>query len=276
MKKVMYLNFWTVVFALVIFSCNSTKVNTDDANANNPQIDSSNGLGQEADGHTSENALDWEGVYNGTIPCADCEGIKTSITLNKENKYDRTISYIGKPDSMLRDTGSFTWDDSGSIITIGNGETSQSYKVGENILFHLDKTGNQIKGDLASKYRLMKNYSDSNLENKKWVLTELMGKPIQTPKDGKPAFVTFSSKEARMSGNNSCNLFSGSYSIKSGNRIEIGQMMNTMMACENMDQASQFMQVLQKADNYTVVEETMNLNKARMAPLAKFSLAKAD
>lgn len=27
--------------------------------------------------HTAENSLDWNGKYTGTLPCADCEGIKT-------------------------------------------------------------------------------------------------------------------------------------------------------------------------------------------------------
>ncbi len=30
---------------------------------------------------------EWDGVYLGSVPCADCEGIKTMIRLTKENKF---------------------------------------------------------------------------------------------------------------------------------------------------------------------------------------------
>ena len=32
--------------------------------------------------HNSQNSLDWAGVYQGILPCADCEGFDTVITLN--------------------------------------------------------------------------------------------------------------------------------------------------------------------------------------------------
>ena len=32
---------------------------------------------------SSENVLDWDGTYKGVTPCADCEGIETTVTLNR-------------------------------------------------------------------------------------------------------------------------------------------------------------------------------------------------
>ena len=223
--------------------------------------------------HNSQNALDWEGVYHGITPCADCKGIKTTITLLKGNTCKIAMEYLGKSDKVFNTNGTFSWDEAGAIITIDIGEEQMHYKVGENVLFHLDKAGNQIIGDLADKYKLIKNYSDFKLENKKWILTELMGRKVENSEDVKTAFVMFNSKEAIVSGNNGCNLFSGGYTIESGNRVKVGNMMNTMMACDNMDQSTQFMGVLQKADNYTVVDSILHLNKARMAPLATFKFA---
>ena len=42
-------------------------------------------------------------------------------------------------------------------------------------MFYLDKEGHRITGELAENNKLMKNTADSNLENKTWVLIELMG-----------------------------------------------------------------------------------------------------
>lgn len=39
------------------------------------------------DMHTSETSLDWAGVYEGTLPCADCEGIHTLIELHEDKSY---------------------------------------------------------------------------------------------------------------------------------------------------------------------------------------------
>jgi hypothetical protein len=39
-----------------------------------------------------------------------------------------------------------------------------------------------------------------------------------------------------------------------------------------METGQLFMDVLEKADNYTVTDGILTLNKARMAPLARFTL----
>ena len=41
------------------------------------------------DNHTARNALDWPGSYEGTLPCADCPGIRTRLTLMKDGRYER-------------------------------------------------------------------------------------------------------------------------------------------------------------------------------------------
>src|SRR5690606_27528761 len=45
-------------------------------------------------GDNSRNALDWEGVYVGTVPCADCAGIRTRIELDRDGGYSRSLVYL--------------------------------------------------------------------------------------------------------------------------------------------------------------------------------------
>lgn len=47
-------------------------------------------------------------------------------------------------------------------------------------------------------------------------------------------------------------------------------MASTMMACPNMEEEREFLQVLESADNYNLVGDILELNKARMALLARF------
>ena len=111
--------------------------------------------------YTSDNSatsLDWNGTYKGTVPCASCEGIETTLTLNSDQTYKLTTNYLGLNDALEQeDTGVFTWDESGSIITlerVSNGPNQ--YKVGENRIWQLDMKGNRITGDLADHYILTK------------------------------------------------------------------------------------------------------------------------
>jgi uncharacterized lipoprotein NlpE involved in copper resistance len=41
----------------------------------------------------------------GTLPCADCEGIRTTITLREDETFDRERLYLGKSDTAKSDSG---------------------------------------------------------------------------------------------------------------------------------------------------------------------------
>lgn len=226
------------------------------------------------DEHNSRNALTWYGVYRGVIPCADCEGIETTITLMKDNTFSRKLVYLGKGGNPIVDKGSFTWDSAGAAITItGSDGVPQQYKVGENVLFHLDRSGNMIQGELAANYRLLKNRTDARIEEKKWILTELMGKPAGADQTRKQVFLNFNPETSTVAGNGGCNALFGPYELKEGDRISFGNLASTMMACPDMAMEKQLLEVLSKVDNYTVADTVLSLNKARMAPLARFVLA---
>lgn len=103
--------------------------------------------------HNSQNSLDYEGVYTGTTPCADCEGIETVLTLNHNSTYTLTLKYLGKGNTFTSH-GSFHWSKDGSSITLDKDKSL--YKVGERKLIQLDTEGKEITGKLASKYILTK------------------------------------------------------------------------------------------------------------------------
>ncbi|ENY3834879.1 copper resistance protein NlpE [Vibrio vulnificus] len=106
--------------------------------------------------HNAKNALDWNGTYTGTLPCADCSGIDVTLTLNNDGSYVLEETYQGKQDGTFKSEGHFNWDESGSVVTLeGEGSLNQ-YFVGENTLMMLDINGQQITGDLADFYRLKK------------------------------------------------------------------------------------------------------------------------
>jgi copper homeostasis protein (lipoprotein) len=110
-----------------------------------------------SDGHNSSNALDVEGVYLGTLPCADCEGIETTIRLNADKSYFKQTKYLGKDGRVFEEKGFYTWNREGNTITLtGIKNGPNQYFVGENTLNQLDMAGKKITGNLASKYILNK------------------------------------------------------------------------------------------------------------------------
>ncbi|AXY03440.1 copper resistance protein NlpE [Vibrio alfacsensis] len=106
--------------------------------------------------HNSKNALDWNGTYQGLLPCADCEGIETTLTLNTDGSYTLKQVYKGKEDGEFSSNGQFTWNTAGSTITLVDESAPNQYFVGENILMKLDMNGEKATGDLASFYNLSK------------------------------------------------------------------------------------------------------------------------
>ncbi|MDR1609916.1 MAG: copper resistance protein NlpE [Candidatus Symbiothrix sp.] len=102
------------------------------------------------------NSADWNGSYTGTVPCADCPGISVKITLNSDETYQLSYQYLEKDDSVYFASGKFTWDDTGSVITLDSKDWPPYYKAGADKLIQLDMEGNLITGELADKYELTK------------------------------------------------------------------------------------------------------------------------
>src|SRR5262245_29146557 len=93
-----------------------------------------------ADTHNSQTSLDWDGIYQGVILCADCDGIQKTVYLNKDGSYKLKVKYLGKQDkdSIMEYSGKFSWNDKGNTITLNDiGAQPVSYIVGENILTQL-------------------------------------------------------------------------------------------------------------------------------------------
>ncbi len=110
------------------------------------------------DSHNSENSLDWAGIYEGTLPCADCEGIKTVLELKSDKTFSLLQTYLGKSDSENEFTqiGEFAWNQEGTMIRLRSESGRFQFKVGENQLWMMDLKGNIIEGDLADMYILKK------------------------------------------------------------------------------------------------------------------------
>lgn len=244
------------------------------------------------DHHNAKISLDYIGTYKGSLPCADCEAIETTISLT-ENSYVKETVYKGKSKEVFKETGTYTWNEAGNTITLLGSEAPNQYFVGENVLFHLDADGKRIEGDLTSNYKLSrieisepiapiqkeesktKEVALVDLKNSKWRLVKLNGKTIEKNKDNKKEFgITFNT-DGRFFAFAGCNNMAGSYELKEDvSSVKFSKVASTMMACEDMITEQEFAKVLEMVDNYNLDGKTLKLNKAKMATLAEFEIIK--
>jgi copper homeostasis protein (lipoprotein) len=239
------------------------------------------------DSAKSSTSLSWEGVYRGVLPCADCEGITTMIHLKKDLTYVKSMQYMGKSSDLFTQNGSFQWNREGTVLTLMPWEKEEisdeskaekklneakkdMYLLGENELVKLDQKGKRVQGALAHNYVLKKYDFDNDIREKYWRLIELNGTPISVNENQKrEAHFTLRTKDKRIVGHGGCNAFSGSYDLLEGSRIQFSPLASTQMACAEVSYEPDFFMAIQNADNYTVKRDTLCLNKARMAPLAR-------
>jgi len=109
----------------------------------------------------------------------------------------------------------------------------------------------------------------ADITNKHWKLVEINGNSVNLPESAAMAFILLN-PDGTISGNLGCNLFTGSFSLQEGNRISFSQLANTQKMCIDMSIETEMIRVLQIADNYNLNEKQLVLNRARMAPLARF------
>jgi len=111
-----------------------------------------------ATAHNSQNSVDYAGTYKGITPCADCEDIEVELTINADDTYTISRKYLGKGDGQpIQETGKYAWTSDGSTIELqGITDAPSAFKIGEGIIWQLDKQGKRIEGKLADKYILTK------------------------------------------------------------------------------------------------------------------------
>lgn len=228
--------------------------------------------------HNSRNSVDWMGVYRGTLPCADCEGIVAEIRLNEDLTYERVMTYLGKGDNRFTDNGSFEWDETGSRVRLisatSSGDADNWFKVGENQLIMLDIEGNPIESSLPpDTYLFRKIDIDNAITEKYWKLIELNGKEITfaSEEQGREAYFILKNDDNRVIGNTGCNDMNGSYTLSEENHsISFTPFVTTRMACIGVDYEQEFLNMFETCDSYSMQNDTLTLSNGEK-PLALFA-----
>lgn len=190
--------------------------------------------------HNSRNSLDWAGVYEGVLPCADCPGIQTRLTLNRDESYELSTLYVDRDSAPRVVQGRFSWQPSGNAITLESRHGGQQFVVGEGRVA-------RVPADAAPSWpqppqQVLQRVAAApaagvqrTLESHRWTLTSATGSQGQGL-EGLPAGagrpIVFSFAEGRLNIEGGCNRIFGGYQVDGDNRLVLGRMASTMMACE--------------------------------------------
>lgn len=86
-------------------------------------------------------------VYQGVLPCADCQGQDWQLTLLDNKRYQLDIIYLGKDERIISHSGQYQWQ--GERLQLDNNSQLKKHEQGLQLL---DTQGNTIDSELN--YRL--------------------------------------------------------------------------------------------------------------------------
>lgn len=244
-----------IALVLTLVSCNSGDKRGEVTQADNA--------------HTSENSLDWWGIYLGTVPCTDCEGIRTSLTLNRNFTYLLTREYLGKNGDVTAQRGPFTWSTDGRTVILGNPDSGPNqFRVEENAVMQLDTAGKPVTGDLASKYRLLRT-PESRIAGVRWNLDNLMDKHMRM----NPAYIQFDQDKGIVSGFGWCNNFQAPYTLVGDEGISFGEITAGTNICKDTTLEKQLLNMFTAVEGFTLKDNTLGLYRVKNSPVAIFNRA---
>ena len=194
---------------------------------------------QPADMHNSQNSLDWAGTYEGVLPCADCPGIVTRLTLNYDGSYRLVTQAQGSQNAEKSVSGVFAWQPSGNAITLDERGGGQQFSVGEGRLTLLRPGGGASQSPAGNLVLTLAAPQSQALEQQlgryRWTLvsaTDANNRGIVglLPSEDRPVVLSFA--DSRLSVQGPCNRLVGGYKVTDTDQLTVNVGVSTRMACD--------------------------------------------
>lgn len=115
---------------------------------------------QNHEGHDAapiDKSKDFHGVFYGFLPCDDCNGLKTTLSLKQNNHYLLVTQPARESSREFFEKGKYSWDEETQTVTLtprGDAPEKQFQIKDEGTLVQFNSNGNPYTGDLAERYTL--------------------------------------------------------------------------------------------------------------------------
>ncbi len=104
-----------------------------------------------------DKSQDFRGVFYGFLPCNDCNGIKTTLSLKQNNNYLLVTQPARESSREYYEKGKYSWNDENRtvVLTPRKGSGTHQYHIeDEGTLVQLSSGGTRMTGDEADRYIL--------------------------------------------------------------------------------------------------------------------------
>lgn len=150
-----------LIFASLLFT-NYTAIAATDLSAQENFL-KAKAMNHQQDDHSNHVApidkdKDFHGVFYGFLPCDNCNGIKSTLSLKQNNHYLLVTQPAKESSREFFEKGKYTWDDENKIVTLtprdSNVESRQYAIQDEGTIYQLHKDGKKFTGEQAERYIL--------------------------------------------------------------------------------------------------------------------------
>jgi len=218
-------------------------------------------------------------TFVGTLPCADCPGIRYQLNLLADHTFISRMTYEDR-NSSFREDGTWQLANDGKILVLQTQKQArqQFALLNEQTLRQLDANGKQIESKLNYDLKRAPHFlpieqaghasGQAALENTHWKLTRLGQTPLSDSTQQEPYLVLEPNQQ--VSGSGGCNRITGTYKLK-GNELTFSRMVATMMACmQGMETENKFLKTLGDVTSWKITGHTLHLFDDNKSAIAEF------
>ncbi|MDD1608688.1 MAG: copper resistance protein NlpE, partial [Methylococcaceae bacterium] len=104
-----------------------------------------------------DKSQDFHGVFYGFLPCNDCNGIKTTLSLKQKNNYLLVTQPARDSSREFYEKGKYSWNEENNtlILTPRKESTPRQYLIkDEGTIIQLNSDGTQMSEELEESYTL--------------------------------------------------------------------------------------------------------------------------
>jgi uncharacterized lipoprotein NlpE involved in copper resistance len=104
-----------------------------------------------------DKSLDFHGIFYGFLPCTDCNGIKTTLSLKQNNNYLLVTQPARDSSREFYEKGKYSWNEENHtvVLTPRNESMPRHYLIkDEGTLIQLNSDGTQMSKELEDSYTL--------------------------------------------------------------------------------------------------------------------------
>lgn len=115
-----------------------------------------------------DKSLEFHGVFYGFLPCDDCNGIKTTLSLKQNDNYLLVTQPARDSSKEYYEKGKYIWDEEKKLVSLSprkGGKVPRYYRIdNEGTLKQLNQDGSDVTGKLADNYILRRSDTVKNRE----------------------------------------------------------------------------------------------------------------